>query len=179
MVLLLLFSILLLAAGLAILVKRWPRGWQHSFSQHAAQTRSATAYYAILFVLALVPLNIFMFGWFIPAFQMPIMLGFLLLLSSILQIACTLLPEKGRTVKIHRQLAGASALLLLPSLGLIYAGNSSASARIAITIGVVLMIGTMLWFALDRQKRTPYLLQVVCYLGFFGPLIWIALGGLK
>lgn len=80
-------------------------------------------------------------------------------------------------MKIHRQLAGASALLLLPSLGLIYAGNSSASARIAITIGVVLMMGTMLWFALDRQKRTPYLLQVVCYLGFFGPLIWIALGG--
>lgn len=170
--------ITLLVVGLAILVNRWPRGWEYSFSQHAAQTKSATVYYAILCVLVLVPLNIFLFAWFIPAFHMSLVFGYLFLLASILQIACTILPEKGETIKIHRWLAGASAMLLPPCLGFLYAGDIGVHARITIIIAAILMVAIMLWVALDTQRRVPYALQIVYYAGFFVPLCFISFGKL-
>lgn len=171
MVLLLLLSMIaLLVVGLAILVNRWPRGWEYSFSQHAAQTKSATVYYAILCALVLVPLNIFLFAWFIPVFHISLAFGYLFLLASILQIACTFLPEKGETIKIHRWLAGASAVLLLPCLGFLYAGDIDVHARITVIVAAVLMGVAMFWVAFDTQRRVPYALQIVYYAGFFVPL---------
>jgi len=174
MVLLLLFSMLLLAAGLTLLVKYWPLGWWYSFSQHAAQAKSATIYYAVLFTIVLILLNVFVFAWFIPSFQISIIFGLLFLLSSILQVACTLLPEKGRTIKIHRQLAGASALLLLPCLGLMYANGTDIGVRAVMLAGAITMIVSMLLLVLDKQKRVPFALQLLYYVGFFGPLLFVS-----
>lgn len=107
---LLLLTIVLLLAGLSFVLYRWPRGAQYSFSQHAAQTKSASIFYALLFLITS-PILVLYFGfWFIPTFQAPQILLYVIILVGIFQVACTLAPERGskRRVLAHRLLAGVS-----------------------------------------------------------------------
>lgn len=168
---LLIVSIVLLAAGLVFLVTNWSRGWEHSFSQHAAQTPGATVYYAVLFVLVLVPLNAAMFAWFVPTFHVSVVAGWLIVAASALQMACALLPERGKTVNVHRRLAGASAMLLLPCLWIFFAGDIGVTARLSIIAATVIMIGCIVWLLLDKQGRVPYGVQALYYAAFFAPLL--------
>ncbi len=166
-------SSILLAVGLAVLVMLWPRGWRYSFSQHASQTRYSAIYYAALFIVALVPLCIFVVTWLVPIFTISSALSYVFLVVCLLQVACTLLPEKGKTVGLHRWLAGMSALLLLLCSVLLLTGEISIHSQVAVWLGIFIMSAVMMWLVFDRQKRVPFPLQVVYYAGFFVPVFII------
>lgn len=175
MELLLLLILAILAFGLTGLIWLWPRGREFSFSQHAAQNRSATLYYAALFLIVMPLLVAYFVLWFQPELGAPTSFVVCIVLAAILQIACTFFPEKGRWIGLHRWLAGLSAALLIPSLALLLLANVAPLSRGVIVGGIIVMLTMMVMLARDKKKRVPYALQLVYYAAFFIPIVWVSL----
>ena len=175
MELLLLLILAILAFGLTGLIWLWPRGREFSFSQHAAQNRSATLYYAALFLIVMPLLVAYFVLWFQPELGAPTSFVVCIVLAAVLQIACTFFPEKGRWIGLHRWLAGLSAALLIPSLALLLLANVAPLSRGIIVGGIIVMLAIVVILARDKKKRVPYALQLVYYAAFFIPIVWMSL----
>ena len=160
--------LVLLSIGLASLVRLWPRGREFSFSQHAAVNRSATIYYAVLFLITMPLLVAYFVLWLQPEFDVATLFVVCITLAAVLQIACTFFPEKGRWVTLHRWLAGLSAVLFIPSLALLI----PLAKGIAVG-GIIVMLIVAGIIARDKKKRVPYALQLVYYAAFFIPVVWM------
>lgn len=171
---LLLLQIVLLAAGLLFIVKKWPGGLHMTFSQHAASDRRSKAFYSLLFLVALPILLWFFTYWLVPQKHLPpVFLGFAWI-AAIFQILCTFVPEDGgiKTV-IHRIFAGISGIALLPLVTIIALSPSTSwiIQSIASTGLIVMLI--LLGIALAKQKgfRWALLLQIGYYTVFFVVLL--------
>jgi hypothetical protein len=172
-----LISIALLIAGLWFVVWKWPQGKHMTFSQHAAQYKSATIYYFFLFAVTLPLLNIFFIKWFTPVHGLPIWFNVFAITASVFQIACTLVPEiSGWRTEWHQALAGVSALLLVP-LPMILASSSDVGIadRIVAVIALLVMLGVVV-FAIRAQGKHPKLLiaQALYFAAFFMPILFMS-----
>lgn len=167
-----LLAIGVLMCGLLLLVTLWPQGIHKTFSQHAAASRYLVGYYAALFSVVLVLLNIFFIAWFVPVFKLPGAFIFFALSSSVLQLLCTLIPEtRGWKVPTHRLLAGASALLLLPCMILLF----NTKVGLVAVISFLMMFAIVITLAVMRSRlRYALLLQAVYFAAFFTPIILLS-----
>lgn len=154
-----LLSALTLFIGLLFIIKNWPYGVDHTFSQHVARHNSAIIYYIFLFGLTLPILLIFFFRWFIPTFELTRWFGVLVLGVSAAQFACTLVPETGGIKStIHRGLAFLSADTLVPML-LILVFNSYVSAlgKVVSVLALSMMIA-IIYVMVKNNAKHRYLL---------------------
>lgn len=172
---LLVLAVLLLVIGLAFVVVRWPRGIRYTFSQHIATSKSGILYYIGLFAVVLPILVAFVAKYFVPGYGITPAVTWLIVLSAIMQFACTLVPETGgRRTTIHQLLAGISGGLLLPALALsLITGTDFSTAGLVVGW---LAFGTMLTvlatIVLLKSKKLPnLLLQSTYFAAFFVALI--------
>jgi hypothetical protein len=111
---------LITVIGLSVILKIWPYGINRTFSQHVARHKASIIYYILLFSIILPLLLLYIFNWFIPTFNPPTLFGFLLVLASVSQYGCVLVPETGGCKTfIHQMLAFLEADCLLPATLLI------------------------------------------------------------
>lgn len=88
-------TVVMLICGLLFLLWRWPQGRHMTFSQHAAQHRSAIIYYFLIFTIILPLLLLFFIGWFAPAFQLPPLFTWLIIAAALFQYSVVIIPEVG------------------------------------------------------------------------------------
>ncbi len=171
---LLLFSLMVLVLGLLVLVKRWPQSRYKTFSQHAAVQKLTIYYYICLFVVVLPPLYLFFSDWLIPKYTLPSYVLVAVAVSSVSQVACTLVPEVGgRKTQTHQSLAGLSALALLPVMfALFTAPTISAFSKVITAICSIVMVSILLGLVFLRKKTLPGMfLQIGYFTAFFLPLL--------
>jgi hypothetical protein len=173
-----LYALAILIIGLAYLVRRWPAGIQHTFSQHAARQKVTIYYYMALFSIVLPILYVFFDKYFVPKYQLPHIVLLLVGLSSIAQIACAIIPETGgKKTIIHQTLAGISAVLLVGVL----IPNLSAPLitffdKVITTLALLVMSSVLLLAVLNKKFALPaLLLQIVYFSAFFVAILWTSL----
>ncbi len=80
-------------------------------------TRSSTIYHGAVFALTLPILSWVTVAYIIPKFQLDMPPVLLISAATLLQILCTLFPERDKTATIHTVLAAASAISLWLFIG--------------------------------------------------------------
>lgn len=166
----------ILAVGLLFVILKWPQDRHKTFSQHVAPKRSSIFYYATLFALVLPLLILFFTKWFAPHFEISSWFSILVIIASVLQMACTLIPEVGKNIKIHRALAGASAIFLIPALALILL-TPSITLVSKIIVAAALSIMILCAFLVIRRKGAPrnfLSIQSSYFAAFLAPIIYIS-----
>lgn len=172
-----LLAVIILTLGLSFVAFKWSEGKHLSFSQHVAKRKHRIVYYNLLFTVVLPLLLLFFLGWFMPTFALPVWFGYLIIMSSVTQYVCTLVPEVGgRKTYYHRLLAGISALLLLPvQMMLVFAGNIEPVYRLLALAGMFIMLGVILLVAKGKGHHGyMLLLQSIYFAAFFIPILFIA-----
>lgn len=172
-----LLSITLLLVGLWFVVWQWPQGKHMTFSQHAAQHKSATIFYFFLFAATLPLLNLFFVKWFTPTFDLPVWFNIFAITASVFQLACTLIPEVSdwRT-KWHQALAGISAVFLLP-LPMILACSSSIKAvdRLVAAFALLVMLSVIIFTTRAKGRHLKLLIaQAIYFAAFFMPILFVS-----
>lgn len=171
-----LLSVCVLFLGLWFITKRWSYDKHHTFSQHVARYKSAIFFYMLLFVIVLIPLNIFFIKWFVPTYHISHWFIAVIIFSSITQIGCTLIPEVGNIkTKIHQALAGLSAISLIPALVILNLAHIASIDKI-ITIISLLLMATVIAIVI-RQKdlhKHLLLLQVFYFGALFLPVLVVS-----
>lgn len=170
---LLLISLILLCSGLYFLVKRWPKGVDATFSQHAVTNKVSYVFYILLFVVSLLPLIIFFDRWFAPTYSVTEIFLTLIILSCLAQIACTFFIEKGRWTVPHRMFAGISAVLLMPCMLILANTNEiSVTSRSFFVIGLLTMLIVVIVALVKRDRlKSQMLYQIGYYSAFFVPIL--------
>lgn len=172
-----LVSVVLLLLGLWFVVWRWPQGTHLTFSQHAAQHKSATIYYFFLFAVTLPLLNVFFIKWFVPQFHLSVWFSIFTVAASGFQIACTLVPEvPGWRTQWHQALAGVSALLLVPlPIILALSANVETVGRLLAGMALFAMLG-IIAFAMQAKGSHPKLLiaQSAYFAALFMPILFVS-----
>ena len=90
-----LLTVLLLAAGLAFTVTKWPGGQHMTFSQHAAASRLSRIFYSILFIILLPTLYLFFILWLVPFKGLPSAFLWFAVVSILFQIVSSWFPDAG------------------------------------------------------------------------------------
>lgn len=168
-------SVAILICGLAFLLWRWPQGKHMTFSQHAAQHRSAIIYYFLLFTLVLPPLLLFFIGWFAPIFHLAPVFAVFIILASLFQYSVTLIPEVGGWKTTYHVLGSAiSGIFMLFALGILLFVATISSASRAITFtSMVVMIGLLYIGGVNRIRHPNLLiLQASYYATFFIAILY-------
>lgn len=172
-----LWAVVILAAGLVFLVRKWPQSKYQTFSQHAAAYKHTILYYILLFSVVLPLLTLFFVGWFVPAFHLSASFDVFIVLSAMAQYACTFVPEVGgRKTKAHQLLAGLSAIFLLPPMILLLSSRDvDTVGRIVTAVGFFAMLGVVCSLFLHRRKRLPLLLlQAAYFAAFLMPVLFVS-----
>lgn len=165
-----------LLLGLCFVIRKWPYGLHATFSQHVARHKTATIFYTLLFAVTLPLLCAFFVKWFTPQFMLTLWVNVLVIASSIFQLACTMIPEvAGWRTKWHQVLAGISAVLLLPVLGIVALSQQvEAIGRAVAVIGILCIVSVIILAAYLRGKHSRLLLLQSCYfIAFFVPILFV------
>jgi hypothetical protein len=162
-------AVLILFLGLAFLVYKWPQNKGLTFSQHAAAQRVSIGYYVGLFAVVLPLLNLFFIEWFVPVLRLSEWFIICVAVSSVAQFACTLIPETaGLRAKRHRALAGLSALLLVPPVGLLlFSDHIHAWLKIVISLCLIVMVSVIGAISLLKDKVFGWRAQALYFSAFF------------
>jgi hypothetical protein len=164
----------LLAIGLLVLVRAWPKDYHHTFSQHAATNKYSIAYYITLFTVVLPLLLIYFFVWLIPTYHLPAVYAVVIIIAISFQYFCTFVPEVGRKIRWHRIFAGVSAVcLLIASLLLAFTPQLVLHERVVGLFGATLML-LVLVLAMLLKSKYAMILQIIYFASFFMPLLVIA-----
>lgn len=169
-----LVSIITLVIGLAFIVVKWPLDRHHTFSQHVARQRVSIYYYVALFSVVFPPLLVFFYRWFAPTFNLPNLFLVLVTISCVLQLACALVPETGGwKSNLHRLLAGSSAVMLPPSLGVLLLSVPDGH-NLIIAIASAVMLAVIAYVILNKgHPRNFLVLQTVYFLSFFSTIVYM------
>lgn len=174
----LLANTVFLAVCLWVLTTKWPTAAPSTstFSEHAATNRASVAWYCFMFAATHLCIVLFMSLWFIPTFSLPPPLIFPVALIFILQTACTLVPYRPGTRQhtVHLALALSGAAMIPASLIMMLTLPSTLSVThdIALILALGVLALTILW-SLIVQKRIVKIAQLIYYLCFFVPLLFI------
>lgn len=165
-----LMSVVMLIVGLIVVVSKWPKGVGATFSQHVAQYKSSIIYYQLLFLATLPFLIFYMLGWLEPKYSLGYWFSAFIIGSSVLQVACTFVPETGGTrTTIHRALAFLSADLLLPVvLIMVFNQELSIYSRIVSAVsllGMLSVVGILL--PLKGRHSKVLIMQSIYFALFF------------
>ena len=165
LMLLLIMPVIALVIGLIFLIKKWPDGGIHAtFSHHAASTRHASRYYALLFLITLPPIVVWFGLYPMPHLALPRLSLYVMIAAAIFQIVAACIPEKAPRITIHRSVTAISMIAILLTVVLL----RQASRDFVIGSALVAMLGTVL-YAVALRDRTKYqlLLQASFYALFF------------
>lgn len=131
-----------------------------SFSQHAAQTKEGCIFYFLLFLVHLPVFGWFLYGWFIPNFNLSWVFMVFVSLAIAGQAGAVTVPEtSGWKVPVHRFFAFAMALMLLPLVVIIgFNTEINILARIVGFISGVFMLATQILYNLNNRYPHEYFL---------------------
>lgn len=168
-----LLGVFILAAGLCFLVLRWPQEKTKTFSQHAAMYRHTICYYIGLFAIVLPLLVLFFAKWFAPMLNLSPWFMRFIIASCVAQFACTLIPElMGWREKVHRALAGFSAITLLPPMLIITTTLRPDNWLRYITAScMTIMVVILIVSSKNGGKRIGWMAQASYFTAFFAAIL--------
>lgn len=144
--------------ALTLLVTKWRGHKGMSFSQHAAASRNAYLTMIIAETVVFTLFTIFIYKWFTPTFNLPLMFAVLLALASLCFVIAAWIPDTtGWKRNVHRVLAYGAADLMIPAAiiaCLTIRQPLVVSAIWAIT--VVYLIVCLLLFVFNRKLANKY-----------------------
>jgi len=167
-------AICLLCLLLLIVLYLWPQeqGRHLTFSHHAASSRNATVFYAFIFALTLPVLAWVTASYLTPKYQLDALATIIISVATLLQIACTLFPLRGRTTRIHHTLALSSAGLLW--ILLLNFGHHGTLPVVVIQLIWIVVVGMLAVAAVGLfHRRYALWYQIAYYLMFFAAYIAI------
>jgi len=169
-------SIVIIWLGLAFLVYKWPGKLDMSLSRHAAQTKRASVYYALLLMPAVTVFYIFMTKWFMPTFQLPMIAQYILATGVLGQYVACLVPDtKGMASKIHQVGGYTMSVTLGVMLGfIIFASRVSTTARWIDIFIVAIMVYLYGLFLFVPKARQRFLIYQSLYVALFHVAILVA-----
>lgn len=145
-----------------------------TFSQHAAQHRSAIIYYFLVFTVVLPLLLLFFVGWFVPTFHLSPLFSIFISIAALFQYSVVIIPEVGGWKTTYHVFGSAvSGIFMLLSLGVILFANSVGSVSKAITLVSALVMICILFVGAKNKIRHPNLLvlQASYYAAFFAAVL--------
>lgn len=169
-----LLAFFILLSGLLFIVWKWPEGKHLTFSQHVALHEHRILYYILLFSLVLPLLLLFFVYWFVPTFQLSQWFSIFIIVASLTQYTCTLIPEVGGwKTKCHRSLAGVSALCLLPPLLLLMASDFvTMTGKLLTTLSIICMFSIIVAILRSKGTHSHFLyLQAAYFAAFFAAIL--------
>ncbi len=173
-----LLAFVLLAIGLAFIVYYWPLGRHRTFSQHIAANRTAIQYYIVMFTIILLLLDLFFMYWFVPFFHISYWFTVFIVIASIAQYSCTLIPEVGGWKSTyHRYLAAFSGVCLMPPIViLLFTDSLTVQDGVFAFIGIVVMLSVLSHVIRNKkdQYEPSYVHQSLYYVGFFLPILVVS-----
>jgi hypothetical protein len=163
-------AVIILVFGLSFVALQWPRGKHATFSQHVAVHKHAVLFYNLLFTISLPLLIVFFTGWFVPTRHLSLWFTVSIVAASILQYIVTVIPEIGGwKTRLHRILAGLSALFLLPPVVmLLFLQPSNAIVQLVILASLLMMTSIIAVISINQAKHSHLLfLQAGYFTAFF------------
>lgn len=163
-------TVTILTGGLAFLLWRWPQGRHMTFSQHAAQHRSAAIYYFLVFTLVLPLLVIFFMNWFAPMFHLSPMFTIFIIIASLFQYSVTIIPEVGGWKTLYHLIGSAiSGISMLFALVTVLFANQISNIGKVVTLTSILFMVILLSIGIKNKIKHPNLLvmQGGYYAAFF------------
>jgi hypothetical protein len=170
---LILFAIAVIGGAAAYVLAHTPIDRSLSVSLHVAQARRSIWLFAAASVVSAIALAVFMFGWFIPALEMPLLFTLLLGAALICQLLSAFIPHvtgwKGRA---HELLAYSMAYVLPVILVfLLFTPKLSATPKVMIGLLIVWMVSAVIRVQVQPASKQKFLLYQTAYLICF----WMAL----
>lgn len=127
-------------------------------------------YYIALFSVFIPLFAVYFWGWLVPHMGLPLWASLCMVVSLATQYACTYVPEiEGAKAKIHRLLAGISALLLIPVVSaVVLAKLHMGQAVVTAMLALLIMVGVFVLVMLQRRNvRHTLVAQIVYFAAFF------------
>lgn len=165
-----LISFVLLVIGLLIVVNKWPKSLNYTFSQHVADNKTSIVYYQLLFLFTLPLLLLYLMKWLVPTYNLGYWFSMFAILAVVFQISCTFVPETGgRQTKIHQSLAYLSAgFLFIPIVIMALNASLPLGSKIFSYSAALSMAGITFALLLSHGKHKKLLLlQSLYYFVFF------------
>jgi hypothetical protein len=169
-----LLSVVLIICGLSFLLWKWPQGKHMTFSQHAAQHRSAIIYYFLFFSLVLPLLLLFFIGWFAPTFHLSSLFSIFIGVSTLFQYSVVIIPEVGGWKTTYHVFGSAVSgfFLLFALIVLLFAHSVDGISKVITLAGALVMIGILYIGAKNKIKHPNLLvLQASYYAAFFAAVL--------
>ncbi len=147
-----------------------------TFSQHAAQHKSSSAYYLLLWVLILPPLYRFLITDFYDELSLTPLFILLSTATCLLMLIAAAVPETGGTkTTIHRLAAFSMATLFLPAVLLIaLTGDVSSFAKVTLLLSAAVMLTEIIVLTVYKRKHPKMLWIQGSYIAIFYISILIA-----
>lgn len=171
-----LISIIFVWAGLIFLIRKWKGNVSMTFSQHAAQTKAAQIYYFLLFAIELPLFALFMYGWFMPQFDLPVWFGVFFGTAIVAQLVAVIIPEtKGRRVAVHRYAAFLMGDCIVPLMLIIaLSANFDSFVRVAAWLAVFILIAIIAILLPQKGYHPKALVLQASYFAVFHAVILLA-----
>lgn len=171
-----LISILIMWAGTYVLLRHHLPDLGKTISQHASKsTRYHIAFAALeLFVVGL--FTIFIYGWFMPTFELGSIYGVAALVGFVGAVIAAFFPDrKGWSGRVHGIGAyGMAMSLLAMNLVLLLSPKIHTITQVALCTGIAYMvIGTITAVVnTPLYRRNALKLQIIYFLAFHIPLLF-------
>jgi hypothetical protein len=162
-------SVLLTWFAIGFILLATSRDLTRSVSHHAALEKRNYFIFCFLMTLSLVLMSLFMYGWFIPTFALPVIFGVIVGVAILLELITTWIPlTEGWKYTVHESCSYAVAALI-PFLTLFMVFSPKIST---ISLYVCLaMLGVMSYltylFVFVKSARRHYLVYQNVYVAAF------------
>lgn len=175
------FSILFLALGCFFMLYHWPLERNKTLSQHAARIKVSIIYFAAIYVIFLSIFSVFMFGWFIPTYNLPIIFSVFTGVGILAQVVAILVPEtQGIPKYIHIAAATVMTFMaLLLSILLAFESQFTVTTHLVCVIASILMFGGLCIMGISLLTKSKYIYkhilasQLAYFFVFFFVIIYV------
>lgn len=155
--------------AMIVIIKKWPGNRSMTISAHAAAYKEAYLLFAIVRTIANPFFALFMFGWFVPALQLPAIASVLIGLWLLGDLVTAWTPQApGWKGTVHKVAAYAMASFFLP-LAIIIAESPviTDAAKTIVTLCIIAMASFWAIFIVSKKSKDYYLYFQLTYFFLF------------
>ncbi len=162
-------SVLLTWTSIGFILYVTERNLGRSVSHHAAVTARNHVIFGLIMTASLIFMFLFMYGWFIPYFQLPTIFSIIVGVALILELATTWVPLTTGWKYIFHQTSSYGAAILIPFLLFItlFSPKTSHIAAYVNITSLAVMVFLLYLFVFVKSARLRYLIYQNTYVAAF------------
>jgi hypothetical protein len=162
-------SVLLTWVSISYILYVNERNLERSVSHHAAIKARSHMIFGVFMTASLIFMFLFMYGWFIPYFQLPATFSIIVGAALILELATTWVPLTTGWKYIFHQTSSYGAAMLIPFLLFItlFSPKMSNIAAYVNIASLAIMVFLLYLFVFVKSARLRYLIYQNVYVAAF------------